>query len=243
MKNQNDNKNKRLLKIGLSFGLPVLAVVIGYNSFASGELTSESVWDIPYSAVGNTPLTYDSSFTLISGNNFALDSAENSDYVAMATQEAEQAAMQKSAECSDINNKNGLGSVHKEHMENERKKDLATVDLDKIFKMGQNGGCFNALGNFPDLSTMIPSITSIMNSVKKTLVTYATRKVCTVVDEALEGALSPVKDALEDVSSRGQLDLSGRLNKEMSKQLYGIDAELGRLSKPADAKKEIEFKW
>lgn len=242
MKNQNDNKKKRLLKIGLSFSLPILAIVVGYNSFAAGELTSEAVWDIPYAAVGNTPLTYDSSL-MIAGNNFALNSAENSDYLVTAAYEAQQAAMQKSAECSDINNNDGLGAVHKEHMENERKKDLATVDLDKIFKMGQKGGCFQALGDFPDLSVMIPSITSIANSVKNTLINYATRKVCNVVDEALEGALAPVKDALEEVSSRGQLDLSGRINKEMSEQLYGVDQELGRLSTPAEASKEIEFKW
>lgn len=243
MKNQNDNKNKRLLKIGLSCSLSVLAIVIGYNSFAASGISSDTVWDIPYSAVGSTPLNDNSNLSMISGNNFALNSAENSDYVAIATNEAEQAALAKSTQCADINNADGLGSVQKEHMDNERKKDLASVDLDKIFKIGKQGGCFNALNNFVDLSVMIPSIASIADSVKKTLVTYATRKVCNVVDNALQGALEPVKGALDNVSSRGQLDLSGRINKEVSTQLYGIDTDLGRASKPADASSEIQFKW
>lgn len=243
MRNPKDNKNKRLLKMGLGFCLPVLAIALGFSALATGELTSESVWDIPYSAVGNTPLTYDSNISVISGGNFALNSSENYDYISLAAYEAQQAAAKQSNECSDVTNKNGLGAVHKEHMENERKKDLATVNLDNIFQAGKKGGCFYALSDFPDLSVMIPSITSIANSVKDTLVKYATRKVCLVVDEALESALGPVKDALEEISERGQLDLSGRVNKEMTERLYGVDAELGRLSVPSQAAKEIEFKW
>lgn len=89
----------------------------------------------------------------------------------------------------------------------------------------------------------IPSLTSVMNSVKNTLINYAIRKTCQAVDQAFSEMLEPLEAALNSVSDRGQIDLTGAVNQEVSKKLYEVDPELGRVSTSADSAKEIDFKW
>lgn len=237
-----DRKHQRF-KIGGILCTSVLAISIGYISFASNEIEGFGGGTLPYENLGYTPLSYSYNISHISSNNFALNSSENADLVVEAKLEAEQAINNAMTECADPNNPGGLGEVQKKEMENERKRDLATVDLDKIFQYGQKNGCFNALSDFPDLSVNIPTLTGIFDSVKNTLINYATRKACTVVDEALEGALGPIKDTMNDISDRGMLDLSGRINKEMLERMYEIDPEMGRISSSSKPKKEYDFKW
>lgn len=241
----NRNKKRGLLRIGGILCASTLAVSIGYASFASNGDTNSSGSSIPYSNVGNTPLAYSYNISSIASGNFALNSSENMDLMIEAKEEAQKAAAQTTAECADPDKPGGLGEVQKNQIENERKRDLTSVDLDKIFKYGDKNGCFNALGDFPDLSINIPGVTGILNSIKDTLVKYATRKACAVVDEALEGALGPIKDTMDDISDRGMLDLSGRVNKEILGRMYEIDPELGRVSTTSKPHREdeVEFKW
>lgn len=243
-KNDRDRKFRRL-KIGGILCTSVLAVSIGYISFASNEIEGFSGGVIPYENIGYTPLTYSYNISHIASNNYALNSSDNADLLFEAKVEAEKAINESMTECADPENPDGLGGVQKKAMENERKRDLAKVDLDGIFQYGQKNGCFNALSDFPDLSVNIPTLTGIFNSIKDTLIAYATRKACAVVDEALEGALGPIKDTMDDISDRGMLDLNGRINKEMLERMYEIDPEFGRVSsgsKP-DKEYEVDFKW
>lgn len=83
----------------------------------------------------------------------------------------------------------------------------------------------------------------MLNSVKDTLVKYAVRKACIVVDQAFEEMLAPLESALDKVSDRGQLDLTGMVNKQVTKQLYEVDPELGRLGVTGKDESEYEFKW
>lgn len=237
------DRNKHALKVGGLITCTALAISIGFISFAADGETGANPENTTNLIFGNTPLSSGSNISVIASGNFALNSAENADLLAEAKSEAEQAVNQSTTECADPNNPGGLGGVQKSEMENERKRDLSKVDLDKIFQIGKKNGCFNALNDFPDLSANIPTLSGIFDSVKKTLISYATRKVCAVVDEALEGALGPIQEKMDEVSDRGMLDLSGRVNKEILKRMYEIDPELGRVSKSSKPAQEVEFKW
>ncbi len=145
--------------------------------------------------------------------------------------------------CADPNEEGSLANKQAEVMNEQKKLDTKPIDLGNIYDVGKKGGCFVALSNFPDLSVSIPSLTGIMNSVKDTLVKYAVRKACTVVDEAFSEMLAPIEKALDQVSDRGQLDLTGMVNKEVTKSLYEIDPELGRVSSSTSTDREYDFKW
>lgn len=145
--------------------------------------------------------------------------------------------------CADPTQEGSLAEKQAKAMEEQKKLATKPIDLGNIYDVGKKGGCFVALSDFPDLSVSIPSLTGIMNSIKDTLVKYAVRKACAVVDEAFSEMLGPIQDALNQVSDRGQLDLTGAVNKEMAKKLYEIDPELGRVGTSAESDRDYDFKW
>ena len=53
---------------------------------------------------------------------------------------------------------------------------------------------------------------------------------CTAVNDALEEVIGPINEIMEELSSSGQIDLTGQVNKKMMEELYKIDPELGRVS-------------
>lgn len=139
----------------------------------------------------------------------------------------------EAASCADTSNPDGLAAAQL-NATNDRKTMLTSwVDIDKMFSAANAGGCFNALSDFPNLSVTIPSLSSITNGLQQALVSYATRKVCSAVNDAISDVISPINEAFEKISENGQLDLTGRVNKEISKKLYETDPELGRLAEPA----------
>lgn len=99
-----------------------------------------------------------------------------------------------------------------------------------MFDAAKDGGCFNALQNFPNLSVAIPSLTSIATSLKETAIKYAKRKACTAVNEALTDLLEPVNKVIDQVAAHGQLDLTGVVNDKLSKTYYSIDPEMGQVA-------------
>lgn len=146
-----------------------------------------------------------------------------------------------STDCSNPDNEGSLAKKQAEVIEQKKALAYSTSDLDKYFKIGSEKGCFTSLNNFPDLSISIPSFGSIISALQKTLQSYATRKVCNVVNNALEKSIGPIADKLEEVSASGQLDLSGQVNKALTKKYYEIDPELGRVSTQAST--STTFKW
>lgn len=132
--------------------------------------------------------------------------------------------------CGDLANPDGLAAAQQNGYRDRVTMIGAVTNIDKLYNVADKGGCFNALSNFPDLSVAIPSLTSIANALKKTMVDYATRKVCSAVNEALTEALDPINKALDKVSQSGQIDMTGVFNKELSKKLYEVDPELGRVA-------------
>lgn len=204
-----------------------------FNDPATGSYDIYSMYN------GNTPLTYDYSFSAITNTPIAGADPEN--------YEAVQDNLEKSAALSAIDatecaSEGGLGGIQLQKMQDEKQLAMATVDLDKLFNL-KNNGCFNALSNFPDLSVALPSLGSIFSAIQKTLADYATRKVCNVVNDALEESLGPIAKQLDKINDSGQLDLTGRVNKALTKKFYEIDPELGRTKPPINSDKEIDFKW
>ena len=146
-----------------------------------------------------------------------------------------------SNDCSNPESDGSLAQRQIDVLEKKKTIDTSPTDLNKYFEIGKSKGCFTALANFPDLSISIPSFSSIFTARQKTLTDYATRKVCNVVNEALEAAIGPISAQVEKLSSSGQLDLSGRVNKAMTKKYYEIDPEMGRVSTRVET--EQKFNW
>lgn len=180
---------------------------------------------------------------IASGFKPAILNEENKQLVASVENDLKQNASMLSAECADPANEGSLGREQAEVMDDQKKMATHSIDMGSTFDLGKKSGCFAALSDFPDLSLTIPSLTGIVDSIKKTLVNYATRKVCEAVNEAFAEMLNPLRDAIDNLNERGQLDLSGQVNATISKQLYEIDPELGRVNRPAQSQDEIEFKW
>lgn len=167
--------------------------------------------------------------------NTALVSAEQ------ATKDLE--AEGKTEECSDEKNEYSLAGIQKKAIEKDNNLTNSTVAIDKLYDIGKKGGCFVALADFPDLSVNIPSLSSIFDSVRNTLVRYATRKVCNAVNEAITEITDPINKTIGKLNDSGQLDLTGRVNKEIQKKLFEFDPEAARVQNKAESGQEIELTW
>lgn len=143
------------------------------------------------------------------------------------------------SECANPDNLNGLAHAQAETLDDLKTMILTPVNMDKIFDVSNKGGCFDALKDFPNLSVSIPSLSSIATALQKTLINYATRKVCTAVNDALSDLIDPINELFDKLGSNGQIDLTGAINKEVSKKLYEIDPEIGRVSTPV----KTEYNW
>lgn len=167
----------------------------------------------------------------------------NQQIVKQAADDTKNAQVSKENTCADPDQEGSLAQKQAEVMADQKQMATKPIDLGNIYNIGKKSGCFAAIQNFPDLSINIPSLSTVMNSVKNTLINYAIRKTCQAVDQAFDEMLGPLSAALNSVSNRGQIDLTGAVNTKVSQQLYGIDPELGRVSKSTTAAQEIEFKW
>lgn len=239
--NKRSGRNRKIKKIGLIVLAPVLSLSVAITAIASNS--DSPLWRIPFSNQGESELNNSSYLSSITMQSFALADMENMDEVIAAEEASKATSTAQSMECADPDKAGSLANAQQQAMEDARTLDTATINLDDIFNITKKGGCFNALSEFPDLSVMIPSITSILNSLKDTLLNYATRKVCSATNEALEQALDPLKGALDGISERGSIDLNGQVNAQVSKRLYDLDPELGRVSRPAKPAETIDFKW
>ena len=225
----------------LALSISTVAVYTAVADTESGTQSQDkSSWNIPYADLGSNELNYSYSMNLFSVGAYALDDKENETLLNEAGSQATAAMKTSSIECSS---ESGLGGVQARDIEDAKKQASVGLDLNKVFQYGKEGGCFNALMEFPDLSVAIPSYTDIFKNVMNALAKYATRKVCNAVNDTLEEAVSPITGKLDEISERGQLDLNGQVNKEITKKMYDMDAELGRQHSSTKPEKEIELSW
>lgn len=173
----------------------------------------------------------------------AYNDASNKAQVAAEFKNKQDSVDSAALDCADDTNPDTIAGAQKAGIEEDQQVAVKPYNLNKLFEIGKDKGCFAALSEFPDLSMNIPSLSDIYANMTKALLKYATRKVCDAVNDTIEEVISPMKSALDQVSERGQLDLNGRVNKEMTTRMYDFDPELGRVSKTAKPEKEIEFKW
>lgn len=159
--------------------------------------------------------------------------------------QAEMKAFQKTQQeaCADPNEDGSMAQKQAAEMEDQKKIATTSIDLGSVYDIGKKGGCFAALSDFPDLSVNIPTLSGMLDSLKKTLIKYAVRRACTAINDAFSEMLSPLTEAINKVSDRGQIDLTGMVNKEVTKSLYEIDPELGRVNSANTEKTDYEFTW
>lgn len=230
----------RFIVITAIFLTPVSLGVFAYSSYASGEPQTVATNDnylISTINNGNTPLNYDYSLSIITNTPIAAIEGENSILVEDNTNQAKLEADKNAIACASDS---GLGGYQADVIENAKKMDMTPINIDKIFDL-KNGGCFSSLSNFPDLSVSIPSFSSIFTAMQKTLIDYGTRKVCNVVNSALEEAISPISEKITELNESRQLDLTGRVNKELTKKYYEVDPEMGRVSTKAQSSTKNEY--
>lgn len=163
---------------------------------------------------------------------------KNSPEIVNAPTESSQKITAEASSCADLNNPLGLGYAQAMAVGDMKKMIATPINTDKMFDP-EASGCFNALKDFPNLSMTIPSLSDIGNSLQNALIKYATRKVCNTVNESLTELIGPLNEVLDRVSENGQIDLTGRVNKEIYKELYEIDPDLGRQMTNADS----EYTW
>lgn len=138
-------------------------------------------------------------------------------------------------ECADISNPNGLAAAAAAAYQDRNMIAAATPNVDKLFNIAEDGGCFSALKDFPNLSVAIPSLSSIANALKNTLIKYATRKVCNAVNEAISEVIDPINNAIGEIAKNGEIDLAGAINTGMINKAYEIDPDLGRVTQTIDS--------
>lgn len=173
----------------------------------------------------------------------AYTNTANQALVAQEFKNKSDSVAESSEACADDENPDTIAGAQKKGIQEDQEVAVKPIDINKFFQIGKNQGCFAALADFPDLSINIPSLSDIYSNMKKALVNYASRKVCDAVNDTISEVMSPMKNALDQVSERGQLDLNGRVNKEMTKRMYDFDPELGRVASRTQADKEFEFEW
>lgn len=212
--------NSNLIKGSILATMVVASVSLSFPSIAS--ITTDSI-----NTVDSAQLT-----DLSASGNVADGSATS-----LLTQV--QNTKDEATSCADPANVEGLAHVQLETINDMKRMILTPIDTDKIFSTANKGGCFNALKDFPNLSASIPSLSGIATALKDTLIRYATRKVCTAVNDALTETIGPISDVMNSISKRGQIDLTGEFNKQVTDELYKIDPELGRVSQPA----QTEYSW
>ena len=240
-------RSSRLFTLGSLAIAPMFIAVLAYASIAeeipksksgfmekaAGDYSIYSLYN------GDTPLSFDYSISSITTSPIALSDSANYLLVENEIAESNTASDKEAVSCASDD---GLGGVQLQKMEDEKKLAMASIDMDKLFNLKDNG-CFSALSNFPDMSVAIPSLSSIFSAIQKTLQDYATRKVCNAVNETLEETLEPMITQLDKISDSGQLDLTGTVNKTLSKKFYEVDPELGRVQQRVGSDQEIKFGW
>jgi hypothetical protein len=138
------------------------------------------------------------------------------------------------SECADVSNPNGLAAAAAAAYQDRNTIASASPNVDKLFNIAEEGGCFSALKDFPNLSVAIPSLSSIADALQNTLIKYATRKVCKAVNEVLSEAIDPINDAIGEIAKNGEIDLTGAINTGMINKAYEIDPDLGRVTDTID---------
>lgn len=218
MNNKNSEKKQKVSNGNLKSNLfkatalsVAIAVSVGitFPSFAENQ----SIENVDESELSNLSA---------SGN---VSSASATDIVAQV-----QNVRDEATNCADPTNVKGMAYAQAKTLNDMKAMILTPINTDTIFSTASKGGCFNALKDFPNLSTSIPSLTGIAEALKKTLIRYATRKVCNAINDALEEVIGPINDVISEVAKNGEIDLTGELNKKMAEELYKIDPELGRVS-------------
>lgn len=121
----------------------------------------------------------------------------------------------------------------------------AMPNTEELFSPMQD--CFSGLLGTFDLSFAIPSLSSIRSAVTNALSRYATKKVCSAVQQARSMVTTPINQAISGLTSGtgmgGIGDLNGLSNRLIGDHLAGIDPDLGwqYTAPPANTQYTVEL--
>lgn len=173
----------------------------------------------------------------------AIESASNKALLENQQKEMDEHIKVQSEACASTTDDSSLASAQAKAIKKDNELASSSMNLDKIYDATKKTNCFAVLSDFPDLSVNIPSWAAIFTAVTDTLKKYATRKVCTAVNDAFEQVVGPIDDALNKVSSNGQLDLTGVVNTGMHDAMYKVDPDLGKVSPTVASSTEQTLAW
>lgn len=98
----------------------------------------------------------------------------------------------------------------------------ATPSVENLFQM--NSSCFTGLGQIFDLSSAIPSLSSIIGAAAGAVAQYAKQQVCTAVNQVTGMVTTPLNQAITNVNGTvGNSGINGMIGQGMSQ----IDPNLG----------------
>ncbi|MFP0285849.1 hypothetical protein [Acinetobacter baumannii] len=160
----------------------------------------------------------------------------SSPFVADDNSAAAQSAINTAAVgCGDANTQGSIAWTQQEVIKNRQILNTAPVDIDALFN-GSSGGssgssCFSDITKMIDLSIAIPDFSGMKAAAIAALRAYATRKVCTMVNEATKKALEPLNNAIDIINKNGTIDLNGAVQGAVTGGLGKIDPELADIYK------------
>ena len=227
----NQRLQVRSLVLGLSIGFASAASI---SSIASNTSTNGlSITQTAINSVGSNSTPITNSYTNTVTSNIPTINASPfmpDDNSIEATAAIDAATVG----CGDANTQGSIAWTQQEVIKNRQILNTAPVDIDALFNGsggGAGSGCFSDIAKLVDLSIAIPDFSGMKAAAIAALRQYATRKVCTMVNEATAKALEPLNNAIDIINKNGTIDLNGAVQGAISGGLNKIDPDLANIYK------------
>ncbi|WP_436899572.1 hypothetical protein [Acinetobacter gyllenbergii] len=222
----------RSIVIGVCFGLAAATSIssIASNTNPNSLLTAQN----NVNNINQQSTTVGNSYTNTITSN--IPTITSSPVVADDNSADAQSAINTAAVgCGDASTQGSIAWTQQEVLKNRQILNTAPVDIDALFN-GSSGGssgssCFADITKMIDLSIAIPDFSGMKAAAIAALRAYATRKVCTMVNEATKKALEPLNNAIDIINKNGTIDLNGAIQGAVTGGLGKIDPELADIYK------------
>lgn len=231
-KNSNHGLQTRSLVLGLSIGLAIATSISTVASTTNGNVLSNVQNNL--NSVNGASTTVGNSYTNTITSN--IPTITSSPFMADDNSAAAQSAIDgATVGCGDPNTQGSIAWTQQEVIKNRQILNTAPVDIDALFN-GSSGGssgssCFSDITKLIDLSVVIPDFSGMKAAAIAALRAYATRKVCTMVNEATKKALEPLNNAIDIINKNGTIDLNGAVQGSITGGLGKLDPELADIYK------------
>lgn len=194
---------------------------------STASITPATTATVQQATSVSVPQSYQSSSANIPDGLSTAFNSNAGDSNFMAVSQAESKAAQSIQTNIESCANNGIGAVVRENLDLQMTVWGRPIDVNRIFSPESQGGCFVDIGRILDLSSTIPSPSSIINAAQQMLIDYATRKACDAMKSASAEIVGPINDVIGEINKAGQYtDVSGALGEVLNKELNKIDEGL-----------------